>query len=304
MMYKTAGNRVYNEYMSKINAFHVIEIGASHIKEGKPCQDFSISYEQDEYAVAIVCDGHGGNKYFRSNRGSRIAVEQALTAIQEFMESHILNPQKGEKVIDNLPVNPSTYLNQLSANIIYRWRECASLDYANEPFLNEETAILTPKELAACQEENGWITAYGTTLIAVVRAQKFWFGLHIGDGKCVAVNDKEEYSQPIPWDEKCFLNVTTSLSDANALTRFRTYFDRENLPSAIFIGSDGVDDTSGTDEALHNFYHTVLQLFKEKGIEKAKEELQNYLPTLSAKGSQDDISMAGIIMSNELNHMK
>jgi serine/threonine protein phosphatase PrpC len=284
--------------MSKINAFHVIEIGASHIKEGKPCQDFSISYEQSEYAVAIVCDGHGGNKYFRSNRGSRMAVEQTLTAIQEFMKSHILKPQKGE----NLLINPETYLNQLSANIIYSWRECTALDYAKEPFLKEETAILTPKELAAFKEEDGWITAYGTTLIAVVRTQKFWFGLHIGDGKCVAVNNKEEYSQPIPWDEKCFLNVTTSLSDSQALMRFRTYFDRENLPVAIFIGSDGVDDTFGTDEALHNFYHTILQLLKEKGIEKAKEELQNYLPTLSAKGSQDDISIAGIIMSNESNN--
>ncbi len=287
--------------MTKINAFHLSEIGASHIKEEKPCQDFSISYEQNEYAVAIVCDGHGGNKYFRSNRGSRIAVEQALTAIQEFMKSHILNPLKGKKVIDNLLVNSAIFLNQLSANIIYSWRECAAMDYAKDPFLKEETAILTAKELAAIQEEDGWITAYGTTLIAVVRAQKFWFGLHIGDGKCVAVNDKEEYSQPIPWDEKCFLNVTTSLSDSQALTRFRTYFDRENLPTAIFIGSDGVDDTFGTDEALHNFYQTILQLLKEKGIEKAKEELQNYLPTLSAKGSQDDISIAGILVQKSFN---
>lgn len=56
-----------------------------------------------------------------------------------------------------------------------------------------------------------------------------------------------------------------------------------------------MDDTFGTDEALHDFYQSVLQLFHEKGLEKGKEELKAYLPNLSAKGSQDDISIAGIM---------
>ncbi len=286
--------------MSKIDAFHVSEIGASHVKEGKPCQDFSLSYESSDYAVAIVCDGHGGNKYFRSDRGSRMAAEQTMAAIQQFMKSWFAKNQKGGKVINSLFADPEKYMNQLVANIILRWRECVATDYTSEPFLEKETAILTPKELAAIGEEDGRVTAYGTTLIAAVRAEKFWFGLHIGDGKCVAVSDSGEYSQPIPWDEKCFLNVTTSLCDAQAIARFRTYFAKDKLPVAIFVGSDGVDDTFGTDEALHGFYQTLLKLFNENGLEKAKEELKAYLPNLSAKGSQDDISIAGILMNKEL----
>lgn len=35
-------------------------------------------------------------------------------------------------------------------------------------------------------------------------------------------------------------------------------------------------------------------------MEKGKEELQNYLPNLSAKGSQDDISIGGILVKKEL----
>lgn len=294
------GNTLNVVGKSEFNAFHVCEIGASHIKEEKPCQDFSLSYVGRDYAVAIVCDGHGGNKYFRSDRGSRMAAEQSLMAIQEFMKSRYVKNKNGGKVIDTLLANPETYLNQLAANIIYRWRECLAADYATEPFTEKENSILTPKELAALQEEGGWVTAYGTTLIASVRAKKFWFGLHIGDGKCVAVNDNEEYSQPIPWDDKCFLNVTTSLCDVQALSRFRTYFGKDNLPTVLFVGSDGVDDTFGKDEALHDFYRTVLKLFIENGMEKGKEELQNYLPNLSAKGSQDDISIAGILMNKVL----
>ena len=283
--------------MTKFKVFHVKEIGASHLKDAKPCQDYALSSVNDEYAVAIVCDGHGGNKYFRSDRGSRFAAEQAMEAIHKFMKDRLTKNQNSGKVTDNLLTNSETYLNQLAANIIYRWRECLAMDYAREPFTEMETSILTPKELDSLHEEGGWVTAYGTTLIVAVRATKFWFGLHIGDGKCVVVSDKDEFLQPIPWDDKCFLNVTTSLCDVQALSRFRTYFSKDNLPAALFVGSDGVDDTFGTDEALHNFYQTVLQLFREKGIEQGKIELQNYLPNLSAKGSQDDIAIAGVLIN-------
>ncbi|NEW84505.1 MAG: protein phosphatase 2C domain-containing protein [Mariniphaga sp.] len=286
--------------MSKFDAFHLSEIGASHIKEEKPCQDFSLSSDGREYAIAIVCDGHGGNKYFRSDRGSRLAAEQTEAAILQFMKSRFAKNQHGGKVLDTLFANPETFMNQLAANIIFRWRECLATDYALEPFTEQELAILSPKELAAMQQNDGWVTAYGSTLIATVRAKNFWFGLHIGDGKCVVVRDNGEYSQPIPWDEKCFLNVTTSLCDDHALSRFRFCFEKENLPKAIFIGSDGVDDTFGTDEALHGFYQTVMKLFAENGIQKGVEELQAYLPNLSAKGSQDDISIAGIIVIKQL----
>jgi hypothetical protein len=40
-----------------------------------------------------------------------------------------------------------------------------------------------------------------------------------------------------------------------------------------------------------------LQLFAEKPFAEAVTELQEFLPVLSAKGSQDDISIAGIMVS-------
>lgn len=282
--------------MSKLETFHVTTIGASHIKDGKVCQDFALSGEGSDYAVAIVCDGHGGNKYFRSDRGSRLAAEQAQVAIREFMKTRFVKSLNGGKIVDNIQSNPDAFMSQLSANIIYRWREAIAEDYQREPFTETEMAILSPKELAAFQTEEGWVSAYGTTLIAAVRAKDFWFGLHIGDGKCVAVNAAGEYAQPIPWDEKCFLNQTTSLCDEQALNRFRYYFGKDDLPMAIFVASDGVDDTFGTDEALHGFYKTILQLFFEKGIIVGVSELQTYLPQLSEKGSRDDVSIAGIIL--------
>lgn len=286
--------------MSKLVTFHAKTIGASHIKEGKVCQDYALSGKVRDYAYAIVCDGHGGNKYFRSDRGSRFAAEQVQVAIREFMKSLSDKSLHGKKVVDTIRNKPDVYLNQLSANFIYRWREAIAEDYQHEPFTEAEMAILSPKELTDIQTEEGWVSAYGTTLIAAVRTNNFWFGLQIGDGKCVTVNTAGEYEQPIPWDEKCFLNQTTSLCDEQALNRFRYYFSKEDLPIAIFVASDGVDDTFGTDEALHGFYKTVLQLFSEKGMTEGVAELQNYLPQLSEKGSRDDISIAGILVRKEL----
>jgi len=284
--------------MSKFKAFNLTEIGASHIKEAKVCQDDSLSFEEKSYAVAIVCDGHGSNKYFRSDRGSRIAAVVTMSAIQELMKSRTIKNEQGSKLIDALFTNPDKFMQQLAANIIYRWREQIAEDYQHEPFSENELALLSPKELAASQKEDGWVSAYGTTLIAAVRTSSFWFGLHIGDGKCVTVYDEGTTAQPIPWDEKCFLNVTTSLSDAQALSSFRSVFSAKNLPTAIFVGTDGVDDTFGNDEALESFYKTVAQLFNEKDFDEAKAELKTYLPKLSEKGSRDDVSIAGILYNN------
>lgn len=281
--------------MSKLAVFHTTSIGASHIKEGKVCQDFALSSAGSDYAVVIVCDGHGGNKYFRSDRGSRIAAEQAHISICEFMKSQFVKSKKGGKLLDTLMRNPDSHLKQLSANIIFRWREAIYEDIVQEPFTDAEKKILSSKEINALLSEEGWVSAYGTTLLLAVRTKNFWFGLHIGDGKCVAVNSQGEFSQPIPWDVNCFLNQTTSLCDDQALNRFRYIFSKENLPKAVFIATDGLDDTFGNDEALHSFYKVLLQIFSEKGLSGGIVELQTYLPELSEKGSQDDISIAGII---------
>ena len=61
--------------MEKYRAFHFESIGASHLKKGTVCQDSSASLEKEDYRLAVICDGHGGEDYFRSDRGSRMAVQ-------------------------------------------------------------------------------------------------------------------------------------------------------------------------------------------------------------------------------------
>ena len=51
----------------RMQAFHLSSQGASHIKKNKECQDASDSYYGENCAIAIVCDGHGGDDYVRSH---------------------------------------------------------------------------------------------------------------------------------------------------------------------------------------------------------------------------------------------
>ena len=61
--------------------------GASHIASEKPCQDYSISYDEYGITIAVVCDGHGGNTYFRSDIGAKIAAEITLDQLRGFAQS-------------------------------------------------------------------------------------------------------------------------------------------------------------------------------------------------------------------------
>ena len=55
-----------------------------------PCEDSSVSYsaEDGKYHIAIVADGHGSKKCFRSNEGSKIATEVAMECLQQFAEAN------------------------------------------------------------------------------------------------------------------------------------------------------------------------------------------------------------------------
>ena len=268
---------------SNMYAFHVIEQGYSHLLANKPCQDYAASHYTNDYAIGIVADGHGSDRYFRSERGSRFAVEVTMAILKEFLSS-----TKNMMCLPN-----GDWQKQIAASIISHWNDRIENDKTNEPFTDEELRALTDSDRQQI-EEGKWQSAYGTTLIAILRTKQCFFGLHIGDGKCVTIDSNGNLAQPIPWDDRCFLNQTTSLCDSDAVNLFRFVYQTENLPIAAFIASDGVDDTYPTDDRLYEFYRTVWTMFRNYP-KSAKDDIQSFLPRMSEQGSHDDISIAGIL---------
>ncbi len=265
-------------------SFNLSIQGASHIKKNKECQDASRSYSDENIAFAIVCDGHGGDDYMRSAVGSMCACTAAERNIKHFLEN---------KSKEDFLANPEKALELLEASIINVWNQLIYSHYEQNPFSEAELSGISERARKKYVQDERIESAYGTTLIAVGMTHEYWFGIHIGDGKCVAVNPEGKFVQPIPWDPKCFLNATTSICDSDALNSFRHFYS-EKLPAAVFVGSDGIDDCFSNNEQLHNLYRTILYSFGTSEFEEALDGLKDYLPRLSAKGSGDDVSIAAM----------
>ena len=277
-------------------AFHCSHQGASHKKIGKVCQDAAFSSDGNRYALAIVCDGHGSTNYFRSDKGAKLAQKAVQNTLREFM-GYFLSLEAIELEQQFLQ-QPDKFMRQLVTNIVYNWRKAVKKDFCRHPFRKEELAQVDAKHRTRYETESEtyFVKAYGTTLIAVIIfPNHFWFGLHIGDGKCVACYEDGSWGQPSPWDEACFLNVTTSLCDEKAIEEFRYCLHTDRFPVALFVGSDGVDDSFLSNDDLYVFYQELYQTFQEKGRVQERKEFDCYLPILSEKGSGDDISISGII---------
>lgn len=277
-------------------SFNISYIGASHIKRGTECQDASISFSNGDYSIIVVCDGHGGDDYVRSSKGSDIAKEVALKKVKKFIKDFekIESFEKDKDYYDRVMYN-------LKASIIFSWNEKVKEDISKNPFTEEELNRVSEgaRKRYSNDKSEKFYSAYGTTMIAVVCTKKYCFAIQIGDGKCIFINSDGEFIQPVPIDEKCFLNVTTSICDEDAIDSFRHIFikksDSKSLPVAVFIGTDGVDDSFQNDQQLYELYRTVLYSFSNTKFEDAYEELKNYIPTLSKHGSGDDISIASIL---------
>jgi hypothetical protein len=188
----------------------------------------------------------------------------------------------------------ATAIDRLIRNIIMQWNRRVDEDFEREPFTEAELAGIEDKYRDRDGDRNNIYSAYGSTLIAVVRTPECWFGIRIGDGKCVAIYEDGAVEDPIPWDPQCFLNVTTSICDSKAFANFRHCFHVTRFPVAIYVGTDGVDDSYGDDERLFAFYKSLTSVFAEKGFEAGKAELRGFLPKLTQKGSGDDISISAI----------
>lgn len=270
--------------------FAFSEQGYNHIKADKVCQNSSGHYSDDLMAVVVVADGHGSDNYPRTDRGSSFAVEATITAIREFVKT------VEDSVID-ISEDSDSYLEQLAKNILANWYAAVDADLEKYPFSEEELSKVSDKYKKRYMSGQRQEKAYGTTLIAVCQTRNYWFGMQIGDGKCVCISQDGSMYEPIPWDEDCQANITTSICDSEAIEEFRYCFMKE-CPVATLMGTDGIDDSYADAEEMYVLYRSILAIFAEHGRETGESEIQAFLPGLSRKGSGDDVSIAGIVSAS------
>ena len=188
-------------------------------------------------------------------------------------------------------------MEQLAKNILAKWYTAVDADLEKYPFSEEELSKVSDKYKKRYLSGQRQEKAYGTTLIAVCQTREYWFGIQIGDGKCVCISQDGSMHEPIPWDEDCQENITTSICDSEAIDEFRYCYMNE-CPAATLIGTDGIDDSYANTEELYVLYRSILAIFAEHGRETGESEIQAFLPGLSRKGSGDDVSIAGIVSAS------
>lgn len=273
-------------------AFSATETGYNHTRINKVCEDASDFYDDEKMHICVVADGHGSDNYPRTEFGSKFAVDAAIKNVIEFV-----NTAEKSQVINDAE-NNFERMNQLAKSILRSWYESVEEDYNKKPFTEKELEKVSDKYknryLSENIEERKVEKAYGCTLIIYVITDDYSFGMQIGDGKCVLIDENGQFLEPIPWDDDCQLNVTTSICDDDAIDEFRFYIS-DKMPTAVFIGSDGIDDSYANKEELYALYRSILKIFIEYGDEVGKSEIREYLPVLTKRGSGDDVSMGFII---------
>ena len=311
--------------MNNIRAFAFREQGESHKVKNKVCQDSAIKYCNSEKGLYIIAvsDGHGGESYFRSDKGSELLTEITIEKTKKFIEELYDDKNNSPGSLFNSPVKQgiaittsetpgnilanttpqideedkrfriflSSIEEKWKSEILKHWQE-------NKPSKEEmEKANISTETINNFLMDRNIEEAYGCTLISVTRTNDFWIAFQIGDGKCVVFNEKAEWEEPIPWDERCMGNLTTSMCNYDAVNSFRYYFTNQNFPAAIFIGSDGMDDAYGGDmKQLASLYRNIIKSYGINGVEQTEEMIIKMLPELSKNGlAKDDMSLAGII---------
>ena len=269
----------YNE----INAHH---IGESHIQNGLPCEDYSASYADESVSIIAVSDGHGDKNCFRSGEGAKYACEIGIELCRKFQST-------ASNISDIDDPGFEKLVTSLKSDIAEQWKAKVLSDAQTRPFTEEELSLTSEPAQASYRAGTGLEKAYGCTLIAAVITSGYWLALQIGDGKCVAVYPDGVFVEPVPADENCLGNISTSLCNSNAMGSFRHYYSAVR-PGAVIVSSDGVEE-SFDQPGLYNCMYSVVYWLKEEGTEATKTKLDDLLPQISKGGSGDDVSIAAMV---------
>ena len=286
--------------MENIFTFHKTVLGYSHVKRNIPCEDSSASYYDENlgFQIIVVCDGHGDPACARSAYGSKALAEVTLNCLKEYASSIAAEESYRETNREELliPRTQDMIIRRLTDIILSRWCDVILKNLDENPLTQEEIDA-SGKYQAFYQAGEKLEHIYGTTLIAALHMDDLLILLQQGDGRCDVFYEDGSVDQPIPWDDRCFENVTTSMcdEDANVSIRHCVVNLREKPVIACFMGSDGVEDSYMNMEGTHSFYRALCCKIVENGTDALDEYLEGYLPDFSEDGSGDDVSVAGIV---------
>jgi len=252
-----------------------------------PLNQDAIKYfipEDREYVVIAVADGHGSKKCFRSNIGSKFAVEVLLIIFQQYFSSNTFG---------NLQSGFSGVSQDIARSIHRQWLEKVKKHLFKKPFTPDEI-LIDPKV------QKNQVISYGTTLLGALITKNYIIYLQLGDGDILVLNDNS-VTRPIPKDENLIANETYSLCDKDADSLFKFYYQPiiDELPDLILLSTDGYSNSFPNDYEFQKTASDYCNLFRAEGLEFISKNIAGWLRETSDHGSGDDLSTILVFKSIE-----
>ena len=265
--------------------------GSSHARSGLPNQDAAAcsvilpgDAGQPTTAIVAVSDGHGGARHFRSQVGSALAVNIAISALRDFLVR--FSAPGGAASLTQ------AHLDGLMRSLVDNWTEAVLADLASNPITSEELERLESEDAHVSVDESP-LLAYGATLLIAAATDELLVYLQLGDGEILSVSAEGVTKRPLPDDDRLVGNQTTSLCQPEAWNDFRSaWVAAPHLPALVLLSTDGYVNSFRSDDDFLKIGADYLQILREQGISTLSSELPAILEEATRQGSGDDITLA------------
>lgn len=266
-------------------------IGASHRRQGLPCQDAVLSLEAldpegEPLQLMAVADGHGGSRYWLSDVGSRLACEQVAGAIRTQLAARPLAAAGWEHWLQE----------ELPSLVQSRWLQAITTDWNRRE--ETETSAFSP-------------LTYGTTLGLVLMCRHWWAAGGLGDWDLLevpAVGPPRLLNQEPDLGGASEATASLCLDEAASLWKRRCQLvtlNPESSPFTLLLSSDGLRKSCATDEDYRILGAYLCGLPTDRspqapepmtpGDSDPGDEpagLEDALARITTDGSGDDVSVA------------
>lgn len=270
--------------------------GAAHKRAGKPNQD-SLQWSQQSGTglplVLSVSDGHGSAVCFRSEVGSRLAVDVAIRTLLD-TAAHL-----DDSVGTRASVLNRYAQDQLPKLLIRNWNESVDRHINAHPCsrgdIRRLLRVAGRPSVEKLLRENQRL-AYGATLLSAMVMDDCILYVQLGDGDIVVVSEDGEPRRAIPKDSRLIGNETASLCEPNAWRDVRATVQsiEDQPPALILVSTDGYANSFVNDDGFLQVGSDLLKIVREHGLDYVDKELNNWLDEASCAGSGDDVTV-GVI---------
>jgi hypothetical protein len=255
--------------------------GSMHDRNGLPNQDAVATATIEgpvPAVVAAVADGHGGQRYVRSDVGSRLAVDAACSVVASWWEG-----RNGALDDDRMLASATDTLIPL---LVERWRQAVGEDVARRPFTAEES------KRAGAPLSNAPLMAYGATLLVAVATASDVLLLQLGDGDITLVTQDGRVLSPMQEDDRLVGGQTTSLCLDSAERDFRVAaVPPPEALELVMLSSDGYGNSFADTEWQTTVGRDISDAVRRRGLDDVAKAIPGWLAD-SADAGGDDVTVA------------